>query len=374
MSIPLYKPYLRGNERAYVDDCLDSGWISSRGEYVGKFEAAFRRFIGAEHCTSVCNGTVALHLALLAAGIGPGDEVIVPTLTYIAPVNAIAYVGAKPVFADLCADTWQVDPLDVARRITPRTRAILAVHLYEGPCDIVALQALCQQHGLALIEDCAEAFGTSVNARHVGTFGDLSTFSFFGNKSVTTGEGGMVVCRSRHLYDRCYLLKTQGVSPHVEYEHNVLGYNYRMTNICAAIGLAQLEVAEVILNRKRLIAQFYRNALRDLPVSFMSQRQGERHAHWLCSIAVDDAGRRDPLRQHLAARGIETRPFFRPAHTMPVFFEPKSYPVAEALSARGLNLPSWPGLSEAELASVADVVREHFTGAARRPTLRVVGQ
>ena len=374
MSIPLYKPYLRGNERAYVDDCLDSGWISSRGEYVGKFEAAFRRFIGAEHCTSVCNGTVALHLALLAAGIGPGDEVIVTTLTYIAPVNAIAYVGAKPVFADMCADTWQVNPMDVAGRITPRTRAILAVHLYEGPCDIVALQTLCQQHGLALIEDCAEAFGTSVNARHVGTFGDASTFSFFGNKSVTTGEGGMVVCRSRHLHDRCYLLKTQGVSPHREYEHNVLGYNYRMTNICAAIGLAQLEAAGVILNRKRLISQFYRKALRDLPVSFAPLREGERHSHWLCSIVLDDAERRDPLRQHLAARGIETRPFFRPAHTMPVFFEPKSYPVAEALSARGLNLPSWPGLSEAELAFIADAVREHFAGAARRPALRVVSQ
>ena len=360
MHIPLYEPYLRGNERVYVNDCLDSGWVSSRGEYVRRFELAFGDFIGAEHCNTVCNGTVALHVALLAAGIGPGEEVIVPTLTYIAPINAIAYVGATPVLVDARADTWQMDVDEVASRITPRTRAILAVHLYEGPCAIVALQSLCDHHGLQLIEDCAEAFGASVNGRHVGTFGDISTFSFFGNKSITTGEGGMVVCKTQSLHDRCYLLKTQGVSPLREYEHSVLGYNYRMTNICAAIGLAQLELAETILNRKRNIAQYYRKALRDLPVSFMAGRDGDRQSHWMCSIVVDEASRRDPLREYLAARRIDTRPFFRPAHTMPVFFERRSYPIAEALSVGGINLPSWPGLTDRQLAHIGNSMREYF--------------
>jgi perosamine synthetase len=370
MRIPLYEPYLCGSERVYVNDCLNSGWISSRGEYVRRFEQAFGDFIGAEYCSSVCNGTVALHVALLAAGVGPGDEVIVPTLTYIAPVNAIAYVGAKPVFVDSHADTWQMDAAAVASRITPRTKAVLAVHLYEGACDIVELQSLCDRHDLRLIEDCAEAFGASINGRHVGTFGDVSTFSFYGNKSITTGEGGMVVCRAQSLHDRSYLLKTQGVSPHQEYEHSVLGYNYRMTNICAAIGLAQIEAAETILHLKRRIAQCYRQSLRGLPVSFMARRDGERQSHWMCCIAVDDASRRDSLRQHMAAQGIETRPFFRPAHTMPVFFERASYPEAEGLSARGINLPSWPGLTEAQLKYVTSSLREYF-GAPATPVLEV---
>jgi perosamine synthetase len=373
MHIPLYEPYLRGNERAYVNDCLNSGWISSRGEYVRRFKQAFGDFIGAEHCNCVCNGTAALHLGLLAAGVGPGDEVIVPTLTYIASVNAIAYVGATPVFVDMRADTWQMDVDEVACRITPRTKAILAVHLYEGPCDIAALQSLCDRHGLQLIEDCAAAFGSSVNGRHVGTFGDVSAFSFYGNKAITTGEGGMIVCKTQAVHDRCYLLKTQGVSALREYEHSVLGYNYRMTNICAAIGLAQLELAETILHRKRKIAQYYRKALRDLPVSFMSRRDGERQSHWMCSIVVDEAGQRDRLREHMAARGIETRPFFRPAHTMPVFFERRSYPIAEALSVCGINLPSWPGLTERQLAHIANSLREYF-GAAQSSVLEAAVQ
>lgn len=372
MHIPVYAPYLRGNEQVYVNDCLDTGWISSRGRYVERFEQAFGDFIGAQFCNSVCNGTVALHLAMLATDIGPGDEVIVPTLTYIASVNAIAYVGATPVLVDARADTWQMDVDEVASRITPRTRAILAVHLYEGPCDIVALQSLCERRGLVLIEDCAEAFGSSVNGRQVGTFGEISAFSFYGNKSITTGEGGMVVCKTQSLHDRCYLLKTQGVSQLREYEHSVLGYNYRMTNICAAIGLAQLELAETILHRKRKIAQYYRKALRDLPVSFMSNRDGERHSHWMCSLVVGEAGQRDRLRAHLAARGIETRPFFRPAHTMPVFFERRSYPIAEALSVCGINLPSWPGLTDGQLAHIANSLREYF-GAAASPMLEATG-
>jgi perosamine synthetase len=192
-KIPLYQPNLAGREKEYVNQCLDSTWISSRGEFIGRFETQFARYVGASFATSVCNGTVALHLALLAVGIGPGDEVIVPTFTYIASVNTILQAGAKPVFVDSIEDTWQIDPEDVRRKIGPRTRAIMAVHLYGLPCDMGALTDICHAHKLLLIEDCAEGFGTFYKGRHVGTFGDISTFSFFGNKTITTGEGGMVV-------------------------------------------------------------------------------------------------------------------------------------------------------------------------------------
>ena len=195
LRIPIYQPDLGGKEKAYVNQCLDSTWISSKGEFIERFQAGFASYIGAPHALAASNGTVALHLALATLGLGAGDEVIVPSLTYVAPVNAIRYVGATPVFADADPVTWQVSVADVAARITPRTRAIIAVHLYGQACDMLALAALANAHGLLLIEDCAEALGTRIGGRHVGSFGDIATFSFFGNKTITTGEGGMVVAR-----------------------------------------------------------------------------------------------------------------------------------------------------------------------------------
>jgi perosamine synthetase len=191
--IPVYRPFLTGRERQYVSECLDSTWISSRGEFIGKFERSFSAFIGAEHATTVCNGTVALHLALLAIGIGPGDEVIVPTLTYVASVNMVVAAGATPVFVDSLEETWQISPAAVERAITQRTKAVMVVHLYGASCEMNAISEICRKNRLLLIEDCAEAFGTILSGKHVGTFGDVSTFSFFGNKTITTGEGGMVV-------------------------------------------------------------------------------------------------------------------------------------------------------------------------------------
>lgn len=194
-QIPIYRPDLNGNEKKYVTECLDTSWISSRGLFVNEFEARFAARINVEHAASVCNGTAALHVALMALGIGPGDEVIVPTLTYIAAVNAIAYTGATPVFADSLPSTWQIDPEDIRRHITARTRAIMPVHLYGQSCDMDSIVAIANEHRLFVVEDCAEAFGALYKGRHVGTFGDVATFSFFGNKTITTGEGGMVVSK-----------------------------------------------------------------------------------------------------------------------------------------------------------------------------------
>lgn len=358
--IPVYQPYLTGREKEYVNQCLDSTWISSRGEFIPKFENRFADYIQAQHATSVCNGTVALHLAMAALGLQPGDEVIVPTLTYVASVNTIVQAGAKPVFADSLDSTWQLDPDEVRRRITPRTRAVMAVHLYGLPCDMDPLVALCEEHDLFLVEDCAEAFGTYYRDRHVGTFGDIATFSFFGNKTITTGEGGMVVTRDKSLFDQAYLLKTQGVSPVREYWHDVVAYNYRMTNICAAIGLAQLEHADSIIGKKREIAAWYQQGLRGLPLRTHDEIDGTRHSYWMCSLVLDDPALRQPLRDFLKECGVETRPLFHPAHTLPPYEAGESFPVAESLSARGINLPSYPALTRPEVNDVCGLIRQFF--------------
>jgi len=337
-QIPIYQPDLGGNEKNYVNECLDSSWISSRGRFVAEFEARFADRISVHHAASVCNGTVALHLALVALGIGPGDEVIVPTLTYIASVNAIAYTGATPVFVDSLRSTWQIDPEDVRRHITPRTRAIMPVHLYGQASDMDALCAIANEHRLFIIEDCAEAFGTFYKGRHVGTFGDISTFSFFGNKTITTGEGGMVVSNDKTLIERARPLKGQGLAAHREYWHDVVGYNYRMTNIAAAIGLAQLERADEFIEKKRALAEQYAAELRDLPVELHQQAPDTLHSYWMISLLVEQADLRDPLRQHLADAGIETRPLFYPVHTMPMYAHNyRKHRVAEDLAWRGIN-------------------------------------
>ena len=363
IRIPVYRPELGGNEMAYVQQCLESTWISSKGEFIGRFQSDFARFIGAQHVVAVTNGTVALHLALLGVGVGPGDEVIVPSLTYIAAVNAIRYVGATPVFADSDARTWQIDPAHVTRLITSRTRAIIAVHTYGQSCDLAALGDLCQRHQLRLIEDCAEAFGTRIGDRHVGTFGDVSTFSFFGNKTVTTGEGGMVVSRDASVHALICKLRGQGLAGEKEYWHDVVGYNYRMTNICAAIGVAQMERAAELIARKRKLAADMRAAMAQLPLEFHLEQPGTTHSFWMISALARSEAERDGLRRALREEGIETRPVFHPAHTMPMYSAGQTgLDVSVDLAARGLNLPSWPGLSETQIRTIATAARSFFRG------------
>jgi len=362
-KIPIYQPSLDGNEKKYVNECLDSTWISSKGRFIPEFEQQFAARTGVKHAASVCNGTVALHLALVALGIGPGDEVIVPTLTYISSANAIAYTGATPVFVDSLEDTWQMDPEDVRRKLTARTRAIMVVHLYGHPCEMDTLTVIAREHALFLIEDCAEAFGALFRGKHVGSFGDIATYSFFGNKTISTGEGGMIVTNDETLYDRSVHFKGQGLAKHRQYWHDVIGYNYRMTNICAALGLAQLERADALLARKREIADRYRAGLAGLPVTFHEETAHIRHSFWMCSILVEDPVQRDPLRDTLEAAGIETRPLFYPIHTMPMYAARfQRHPVAESLGWRGINLPSWPGLTEEQISEICETVARFFQG------------
>jgi perosamine synthetase len=359
MSIkyPVYKPLLNGKERQYVLDCLDSTWISSKGKYISLFEEKFANYLGVKYAASVCNGTVALHLALIALGIGEGDEVLVPTLSYISCANSIVYSKAKPVFVDSLANTWQIDPVDVERKITKRTKAIMAVHLYGHPCDMDSLSRICKNHNLFLIEDCAEATGSRYKNKSVGTFGDVSTFSFYGNKTITTGEGGMVVTNNKSTHERVKHLKGQGLAKNREYWHDVIGYNYRMTNICAAIGLAQLENIRNIVEKKRKIAKWYSQELKDSDIVFHGESLKVRHSFWMVSILISQNRKRDALRKYLMNYGIETRPVFYPIHKMPMYLKKgEKFSIAEDIGYRGINLPSYPELTKKDVIFISEKI------------------
>jgi perosamine synthetase len=332
---------------------VDSGWISSVGSYVPRFENAVAAMTGSAHAIAVCNGTAALHLALHCLGIGTGDEVIVPSFTYIAPVNAIQQTGATPVFADCRSTDWLIDPMDVVRCITTRSKAILVPHLYGGAADMPALLALAAKHGLIVIEDCAEAIGTRLAGRHVGRFGAVGTFSFFGNKTVTTGEGGMVICDDPVLATRLRQLRSHAQSANRRYWHEERGFNYRMTNICAAIGLAQMERIDSIIDRKQQIAARYRTLLSGLDIVFAQPGSEVASSEWLVTILLPDGIDRPKLVARMLACGVETRPVFGCVHQMPMYRTGATLPTSETISRRGLSLPSYPGLSDDELSRVA---------------------
>ena len=358
--IPVYKPEFAGNEKKYLMDCIDSGWISSKGKYVNLFEEKFSQFLGGGYSSAVSNGTVALHLALKSLGIKEGDEVIVPSFTYIASVNAIKFCNAKPVFVDSDLHTWNIDVKKIKEKITSKTKAILAVHLYGALCDCKALKDLCNTFSLYLVEDSAEAFGSKQKNNYAGTFGDISTFSFFGNKTITTGEGGMVFSKNKDLIKKVAFLKSQAVDPNREYWHPEVGYNYRMTNMQAAVGLAQLEKSNQILEKKQYIANFYISTLVNAPVVFQKKESDSFHSYWMVSILCESKTIRDSLRDFLRKNNIDTRPHFYPAHTMPPYKNGEELPNAQKISELGVTLPSYPSLSESDLHYITNLILSFF--------------
>jgi len=367
--IPVAAPVLAGNEKAYVMDCLESAWISSNGKYIERFEEAFANFCNGKHAITCCNGTVALHLALMALGVGAGDEIIVPTLTYVATANAVTYCGARPVFVDSEPETWTIDPSLIEENISPRTKGIIVVHLYGHPVDMDAVLTVARKHGLFVVEDAAEAHGAKYKGKNVGSLGDIATFSFYGNKILTTGEGGMVVTNDDDLSAKIRILKGQGVDPARRYWFSVVGYNYRMTNIAAAIGLAQLEKVDWHISRRREIATHYIKHLKDMKdIVLQVEKPWACNVYWMISAVLGEnlLNSRDYILSELAEFGIETRPFFYPMHTLPIYRElakEKSYPVADRLSARGINLPSSAALREEEIDFVCgELVRLVRTG------------
>jgi perosamine synthetase len=359
--IPVAEPVLTGNELAYVTDCVTSSWVSSIGKYIPRFEEDFAHFCGTQYGIATCNGTTALHLALAVSGIGQGDEVIVPSLTFVATANAVVYTGAKPVFADSEPRTWNIDPDDIGRKVTPRTRAIIPVHLYGHPADMDAINTIAHKHNLVVIEDAAEAHGAMYRGQRVGKLARIAAFSFYGNKIITTGEGGMLTTDDDELAEKARALRDHSMSPTERYWHPIIGYNYRLTNIQAAIGVAQMERIEEFLARKRAIAAMYSQLLAEVPgITLPPEEPWAKNIYWMFSVLVGDefAISRDALMNHLKTRGIDSRPFFHPIHTMPPYFNGQSLPIAERLSLQGINLPSSVALTDQDIRRVARAIRE----------------
>lgn len=355
---------LSGNERKYVNECLDTMWVSSVGRFITDFEGAFADYCDTPHALSCNNGTSALHLALMGIGCGPGDEVIVPTLTYIASANAVTYCGATPVFIDVEPRTMNIDPAKIEALITPRTKAILVVHLYGHPADMDPINEIARRHGLAVVEDAAEAHGALYKGRKTGSLGHVGVFSFFGNKIITTGEGGMLTTADPAMANRMKLLRGQGMDLQRRYWFPVVGYNYRMTNIQAAIGLAQLEAVEDHLAMRQRVRGWYDERLADLAefVEMPVEESWARHSFWMYTVLLTDATAkrtpRDEFTAGLDADGIDTRPVFYPMHVMPPYLRPdRSFPVADRLAARGFNLPTHGMLTEDDVDYIVARIR-----------------
>ena len=352
--IPVAAPVLDGRETEYVMECMASSWISSSGRFIGEFEAAFAAFCGVKHAVAVNNGTTALHLALVALGLGPGDEVLVPDLTYIASANAVKYCGATPVFVDNERRTFNLDPEALEAKITPRTRGIIPVHLYGHPVDMDPVLEIARRHNLFVLEDAAEAIGATYKGRRVGGLGDCATFSFFGNKIITTGEGGMVTTNDDALARNLRLYRGQGMDLERRYWFPVIGYNYRMTNIAAAIGLAQMERIEAHLAARQRVAAGYNARLAALGEKLILplSENWAGHVYWMYTVLLTqpDLKSRDELIMAMDQEGIETRPVFYPMHVMPPYAEPEGvYPNADWCSERGVNLPTHAGLTDDDL-------------------------
>ncbi len=360
--VPIWEPWLGPKERLLLNECVTTRWVSSLGRFVGEFERAFAGYCGVKHGVATASGTAALHLALACLDIGPGDEVIVPTLSFIATANPVMYCGATPVFVDSLADTWNLDPAAVEKAVTRKTRAIIVVHLYGHPAHMDELLAISRRHGLHLVEDACEAHGGEYRGVKVGSLGTIGCFSFYANKIITTGEGGMLITDNGSIADKARLLRDHAMSPKRKYWHSQIGYNYRMTNMQAALGLAQMERIERVLVRKRQHAHLYNSLLRKVPgITVPREATWAKHVYWLYTVLVEDRYNlsRKKLMKALALRGVETRPTFYPISTMPPYRNGNlRFSVAERISKRGLSLPSFPLLKEKTIREICRVIGE----------------
>ncbi len=365
--IPVNEPLLNGNELKYVQECIETGWISSEGPFVKRFEKEFASRVGRRHGIAVCNGSVALDAAVVALDIGQGDEVIMPTFTIISCAAALVRAGAIPVVVDCDPKTWNMDVRQIEDKITSRTKAIMVVHIYGLPVDMEPVIFLGEKYGMKIIEDAAEAHGLTYKDRACGSFGDISMFSFYPNKFITTGEGGMIVTDDDHLADRCRSLRNLCFQSKRRFVHEELGWNFRMSNIQAALGVAQLERLDESIAKKKYVGRRYNELLSDisgiqLPLPKMDCAE---NIYWIYGIVLDndipfDA---EEAMRRLAKHKIGTRPFFWPMHEQPVFhrlglFQNESCPVAERLARRGFYIPSGLTLTDTQMEKVAEALKD----------------
>ena len=371
--IPVCEPHLNGNELKYVNDAIRTGWISSSGKYVRAFEEAFADYCGVKYAVSVCNGTVALHLALISLSIGKGDEVIIPNFTMIASAFSVCYTEAVPVFVDADEKTWNIDAVKIEKRITPRTKAIMPVHIFGNPCDMDAIQQIASRHNLFIIEDAAEAHGAKYGEKKTGSLSDIAAFSFFANKNLTTGEGGMVVTEDENLYKKALYYKNLcfDLDAPRNYTHNDIGFNYRISNIHAAIGLAQAEKANEYKRMRIRNGKLYRKYLKDIKGIILQEDQtSAENVFWMNSILLNPVlyGRtRDQLVEHLKEEGVDTRLFFVGMHRQPSLLKfgcdcSGYYPITANLAENGLYLPSASNLSENKIEYICDVIKQFQKG------------
>lgn len=360
---PVMEPALDGNELLYVTECVESGWISSQGRFVGQFEKMMSEFHGSRRSLAVCNGTVALHLALDALGIGPGDEVILPDFTFAATINAVLYTGATPVLVDVDSETWTIDVDAIYESINPRTRVIIPVHLYGHPCNMKAICNIAKEKKLLVVEDCAEALGASCFGMPVGCWGDAACFSFFGNKILTTGEGGMVLFKDERVFERAKMLRDHGMAKDKRYWHVDVGYNYRMTNLQAAIGVAQMEKVEEILSKKKALMKMYNELLERFEVDIPPKAAWANPVCWLYTVLIKSksSSERDGIIRALQKHGVDTRPTFFPLHEMPPYKDfagEKKFPVSSFLSRTGISLPSSVGLDSGDISTIVKNLKD----------------
>lgn len=356
--IPIYQPWVAATQEDNVLACVRENWISSRGRFVDTFEKHLCEYTGLSAVTSCCNGTAALHLALLALGLKEGDEILVPSFAYVAAVNAISYVRATPRFVDIDPSTWNICPEDVEKKISPKTKAIICVHTYGVPCDMTTFRDIADRNNLFLIEDSAEALGSFQGGEHIGTKADVCTFSFFGNKTITTGEGGAVGSRDPNIVAIASRLKNQGLVQQGAYDHDIVGYNYRMTNIQAAIGVAQLAEVNKILNLKCKIADRYRRELIDF--AEFQDCSTQQCSNWITTIKLASVERTQAVHIALERNNIEVRPGFLPVDQMPMYKNELMLPRTRELIDRLLCLPSHPGLTEDQQTQVVETIVEEF--------------
>jgi perosamine synthetase len=367
LFIPVNKPLLDGNEKKYLAECIDTGWISSEGPFVKKFEEQLAAQVGRRFGIAVCNGTAALDAAIDALGIGPGDEVILPTFTIISCISQIVRAGAKPVLVDSDPTTWNMDVTQIEAKITPRTKAIMIVHIYGLPVDVDTVLDIAKRHGLKVIEDAAEMHGQTYKGQPCGSFGDISTFSFYPNKHITTGEGGMIVTNDAVLAEACQGLRNLCFNPAKRFVHDRLGWNLRMTNLQAALGVAQLERLDEFVVRKRRMGARYSALLAGLPgVQLpLAKTDAADNIYWVYGLVLDASkgiNAEEAMRQ-LAVKGIGCRPFFCPMNQQPVLramelFDGEAYPVADRLYQHGFYIPSGMALTDAQMDRVASAVWE----------------